>query len=80
MSNTDENFRALLCAKFVNMNSKREFRQRVKIYKASVVPRSFDKTVLVDIVKMQLNPIATNVHTNIELQKRIYSNKLIKIT
>lgn len=41
------------------MNSKREFRQSVKIYKANVVPRSLDRTVLVDIVKMQLKPIAT---------------------
>lgn len=41
------------------MNSKREFRQTVRIYRANVVPRSFDRTVLVDIVKMQLKPIAT---------------------
>lgn len=48
----------LLCAKFVKINSKREFRHSVNIYNANVVPRSFDKTVFVDMVKMQLKPIA----------------------
>lgn len=40
------------------MNSKREFRLSVRMYKANVVPRSLERTVLVDIVKIQLKPIA----------------------
>lgn len=40
------------------MNSKRELRLSVKMYKANVVPRNLERTVLVDIVKIQLKPIA----------------------